>query len=371
MSKDVIRVTMSSMPPFGEYCKEIRSIWDSHWLTNFGEKHQELERQLVKYLDIPNIHLFSNGHQALEIAIDALELTGEVITTPFTFASTTLAIMRKGLTPVFCDIDENDYTIDADKIESLITEKTSAIMPVHVYGNICNYKKIEQLASKYNLKVIYDGAHAFGEKVDGRSVASLGDITMFSFHATKVFNSIEGGCLAFKDSNLKDRIHALCQFGFSGEDDVSVLGTNSKMNEFQAAMGICNMRHINEYIDKRKACVGRYRERLDGIDGITLCKEKENTVYNYSYFPVVFDEKILGKNRDDIAKALESENIFARKYFYPITSDFTAIREKCSPAYTPVAKRISENVLTLPLYAELSFEDIDRICDTILRCCKA
>lgn len=357
------------MPPFEEYCEEIKSIWDTRWLSNFGPKYQKFKKGLLDYFNVPNIHMFTNGHQALEIAIAALGLKGEVITTPFTFASTTLAIVRSGLTPVFCDISEDDYTMDTDKIESLITERTSAIIPVHVYGNVCNYKEIERIARKHGLKVIYDGAHSFGETIDGKTTAQLGDITMFSFHATKVFHSIEGGCLTYSDDQLAAPLHALGQFGLSKNEDIALPGTNAKMNEFQAAMGVCNLKYVEEYIAARKKCVERYRENLGNIDGIKLCEEKSNIKYNYSYFPVVFDREKLGVDRDDVFKALADNNIFARKYFYPLTSDMTFVRNVTSPAETPVAKKIASNVLTLPLYSELALEDIDEICRIITDMC--
>lgn len=361
-----IQVTSASMPPFDEYCNEIKELWESHWLTHTGVKHQQLEKELESYLDISSVELFANGHLALELAIKALNLTGEIITTPFTFASTTQAILRCGLKPVFCDIEDKWFTIDPNKIESLITEKTSAIIPVHVYGNICDYEAIHKIAVKYGLKVIYDAAHAFGETVDGKNVSNLGDISMFSFHATKVFNTVEGGCLAFSDSSLEKEFRALRQFGMYGKEDAEIIGTNAKMTEFHAAMGICNLRHIDEYIEKRKQCVDRYRKRLSETDGITLCPVQENVKYNYAYFPVLFDKENFGVNRDEIADKLAAENIFARKYFYPLTSDFTTVRENFKVNETPIAKSAADKVLTLPLYSDLSVSDVDKICDIIL-----
>lgn len=360
-----IQVTSASMPPFDEYCSEIKELWESRWLTHTGVKHQQLEKQLEKYMDIPSVELFANGHLALELAIKALNLTGEVITTPFTFASTTQAILRCGLKPVFCDIEEKWFTIDASRIESLITEKTSAIIPVHVYGNICDYEKIHKIAAKYGLKVIYDAAHAFGETADGKNVSNLGDISMFSFHATKVFNTVEGGCLTFSDSSLEKEFRALRQFGMYGKEDAEIIGTNAKMTEFHAAMGICNLRHVEEYIAKRKQCVDRYRERLSGVTGLKLCPVQENVRSNYAYFPVVFEESF-GHDRDETDTKLAAENIHARKYFYPLTSDFAVVRENFNVNETPVAKSIADKVLTLPLYSDLSVSDVDKICDIIL-----
>ncbi len=361
-----IQVTSASMPPFDEYCNEIKELWESHWLTHTGVKHQQLEKQLEKYLNIQSVELFANGHLALELAIKALNLTGEVITTPFTFASTTQAILRCGLKPVFCDIEDKWFTIDASKIESLITEKTSAIIPVHVYGNICDYEAINKIAVKHGLKVIYDAAHAFGEEVDGKNVSNLGDISMFSFHATKVFNTVEGGCLTFSDGRLEKEFRALRQFGMYGKEDAEIIGTNAKMTEFHAAMGICNLRHIDEYIEKRKLGVDRYRERLSAMKGINLCPLQENVHSNYAYFPVVFDKKNCGFNRDEVAYKLAAENIFARKYFYPLTSDFTIVRDNFKVNLTHVAKYVADNILTLPLYSDLTVSDVDRICDIIL-----
>ncbi|NFA42793.1 DegT/DnrJ/EryC1/StrS family aminotransferase [Clostridium botulinum] len=360
----LIQVTQSSMPEFNEYIDEIKSIWDSHWLTNMGVKHKQLEAELLKYLDTSNITLFTNGHLALECIISALELTGEVITTPFTFASTTHAIVRNGLEPVFCDINPDDYTMDTDKLESLITEKTSAIIPVHVYGNVCNVKEIERIAKKHNLKVIYDAAHTFGIKVDGIGIANFGDASMFSFHATKVFNTIEGGAITFRDEKLSKVLYDIKNFGITGPESVEYVGGNAKMNEFQAAMGICNLRHVDKEIEKRKAVVERYVKRLSNINGIKLCKPKTGVKSNYAYFPVVFDGYKL--NRDEVFEKLKSENIIARKYFYPLTNSFECYKGKFNIETTPVAKYIADKVLTLPLYADLTLEDVDRICDIIL-----
>lgn len=359
-----IQVTRSSMPDFEKYIEEIKDLWESHWLTNMGAKHKQLETSLLKYLNTSNITLFTNGHLALECVIAALNLTGEVITTPFTFASTTHAIVRNGLNPVFCDINPNDYTIDTDKIEALITDKTTAIIPVHVYGNICNVKEIERIAKKHNLKVIYDAAHAFGITVDGIGVSNFGNASMFSFHATKVFNTIEGGAVTYKDEKLAKILYDIKNFGITGPESVEYVGGNAKMNEFQAAMGICNLRHVDDEIAKRKSVVERYRERLHDVNGIKLCSQQEGVKSNYAYFPVVFDGYKM--TRDEIFQALKEQNIIARKYFYPLTNSFECYKKRFSPAETPVAKYIAEKVLTLPLYADLDLEDVDRICNIIL-----
>ena len=359
-----IQVTRSSMPSFEEYTEEIKDLWESHWLTNMGTKHKLLEKNLSEYLDNPNITLYTNGHLALEGAIAALNLSGEVITTPFTFASTTHAIVRNGAQPVFCDVNADDYTMDVSKIESLITDKTTAIIPVHVYGNICDVAEIEKIAQKHGLKVIYDAAHAFGVTVDGVSVANFGDASMFSFHATKVFNTIEGGAVTFKDPSLRKTLNDLKNFGITGPETTEYIGGNAKMNEFQAAMGICNLRHIETEILRRKAVVDRYVERLSDVVGIKIVQPQEGIKSNYAYFPIVLDG--YAKTRDEIAGNLKAGDIIARKYFYPLTSDFECYEGRFNSAGTPVAKYISERVLTLPLYADLALEDVDRICDIII-----
>lgn len=360
---NVIQVTRSSMPNLVDYIEEIKDLWDSRWLTNSGIKHNQLEIELKQYLSTPNISLFSNGHLALEYAIEAFELTGEVITTPFTFASTTHAIIRKGLTPVFCDINEEDYTIQTDHLESLITERTSAIIPVHVYGNICNIKEIERIAKKYNLKVIYDAAHAFGITINGESIANFGDASMFSFHATKVFHTIEGGALTYKTSTMSTYLNALKNFGITGQENVEYVGGNAKMNEFQAAMGLCNLRNLEQEINSRKIVFERYVEQLSNIEGIKLSLPSNNIKSNYAYFPILFDNTSF--SRDEVYGLLLKENIHTRKYFYPLTNDLTYCKENNTSKRTPVAQKTSEKILTLPLYADLHLDDVDRICKAI------
>ena len=365
-----ILVTRSSMPSFEEYCDEIRDIWDTRWLTNMGPKHKKLQEELKSYLGVEKIDLLTNGHMALELTMQALGLTGEVITTPFTFASTTHAIVRNGLTPVFCDIDPEDFTIDVTGIESLITDKTSAIVPVHVYGNICNIEEIQRIADKYGLKVIYDAAHTFGETYKGRGVGSFGDASCFSFHATKVYNTIEGGAVCFKDQAFGDKIYDLKNFGIHGPEKVESVGANAKMNEFSAAMGICNLRHVDEEIAKRGSVVGRYHERLDGLDGIRLNRYSPDVKPNYAYLPVVIDADVFGCDRDDVYSVLAEHNIFARKYFYPLTNTFECFEGRFDPNDTPEALKVSKAVLTLPLYADLTVAEVDRICDIIISCKK-
>lgn len=363
----IINVTRSSMPGFEEYIKEIEPLWDSRWLTNMGEKHKELEGKLCDYLKVENVSLFTNGHLALEAAIASMGLSGEVITTPFTFASTTQAIVRNGLTPVFCDVDPKNYTIDASKIEALITEQTCAIVPVHVYGNVCDVYAIEKIAKKYNLKVIYDAAHVFGVEVSGRGIGDFGDASMFSFHATKVFNTIEGGCVTYGDAELTKKLQIQKNFGMENAESYPEIAGNGKMNEFQAAMGLCNLRHVDGEIAKRKATVEQYIKRLGGMAGITVWKPQENVKHNYAYFPVLFNQNIFGKSRDEVAQRLADNGIFARKYFYPLTSSFACYQGKFNIQKTPVAEEVASRVLTLPLYADLTEEEVNLICDIILQ----
>lgn len=363
-----ILVTQSSMPEIQKYVKEIEEMWETHWLTNMGPKHQKLQAKLREYFGIEGVELLTNGHMALELTLQAMNLQGEVITTPFTFASTTHAIVRNGLKPVFCDVDPVTYTMDTKKLESLITDRTCAIMPVHVYGNICDVEEIERIAHKYELKVIYDAAHTFGETYKGKSVATFGDASCFSFHATKVFNTIEGGAVTFKDPRLGERLYELKNFGIHGPEEVNAVGANAKMNEFCAAMGLCNLENIAEEIQKRKNVVQRYREHLDGVDGLQLNCIQEDVESNYAYFPVVFEEKRFGSSRQEVMDALAENGIGARKYFYPLTNTFACFGNQYDVAQTPVALHISRRVLTLPLYADLTLEDVDRICDIILSC---
>lgn len=361
-----ILVTRSSMPPMKEYVEEIQSIWGSHWLTNMGVKHNKFELMLKDYLGVTALSLFTNGHMALELAIQGMGLTGEIITTPFTFISTTHAIVRNGIKPVFCDINKNDYTMDVSKIESLITDKTTAIVPVHVYGNICNIEEIEKIAHKYKLKVIYDAAHTFGVRYKGQGIGSYGDASMFSFHASKVFNTIEGGAVCYTDEELGKNLYRLKNFGIKDEIEIDGIGANAKMNEFQAAMGICNLKYIENEIEKRGKVDRRYRENLNGIDGISLCHIREGVEANYSYFPVLFDKTLFGIGRDEIYNILKENKIFTRRYFYPLTSCAECYKGQFNPDETPVALSITNNILTLPMYADLSLEDVDRICKIIL-----
>ena len=358
-----IAVTRSSMPPFEEYCAEIRPLWESRWLTNMGEKHQEFEAALQDYLTSPHVSLFVNGHLALECAFEACGLQGNVITTPFTFASTTNAIVRKGLKPVFADIKRDDYTIDPDQVEALIDEETCAIVPVHVYGSLCDDAALRRIADRHGIPLIYDAAHAFGVQVDGVSAATLGDVSMFSFHATKAFNTIEGGALCFSDDSLGSKLDAWKNFGQTEEKDVIYPGGNAKMNEFCAAMGLCNLRHLDEEIAKRKRAAERYFENLQGVDGIRLSIPPGNVKSNYAYLPALFEG--MPAVRDAVADALAQEGIRARKYFCPPTSGFPYFKDRHGISPTPIAEWASERILTLPLYAGLSLEEVDKICGVI------
>lgn len=368
MSK-IINVARSSMPDIDEFVEEIRCLWENHRLTNMGEKHNEFQLMLEKYFDVSHIALYTNGHLALENIISAMNLPkgSEVITTPYTFASTTHAIVRNGLVPVFCDIREDDYTIDVDKVEGLITDRTSAIVPVHVYGNMCDVERLQKLAVKYGLKLIYDAAHAFGVKYKGKSCAQYGDASMFSFHATKVFNTIEGGAVSFHEDRLVQILNDMKNFGIRGQENVDFVGGNAKMSEFQAAMGICNMRHLETELNKRKTVYYHYLDRLSNKDGIKLSANQPDVTSNYAYFPVVFDG--YKYTRNEIFEMLVENNIYARKYFYPLTNAYECYRNYPTAGVdkTPVAQHISLRVLTLPLYADLSESDVDRICDIILK----
>lgn len=363
MQEEKIFVTRSSMPEYEKYAEMIKKIWETHWLTNNGKFHNELENRVKDYLNVDNVTLFTNGHLSLENAIKAFDLKGEVITTPFTFVSTVHAISRNGLTPVFCDINERDYTIDVDKIESLITDKTCAIIPVHVYGNICDVERIEEIAKKHNLKVIYDAAHAFGVTYKGKSVACYGDASMFSFHATKVFNTIEGGCIAYNgDDFLKKKLEKLKNFGIENEEIIDYIGGNAKMNEFQAAMGLCNLDDLETNIEKRKKVYLYYLELLKNIKGIKLNQIQENIKPNYAYFPILI-EKEYGLSRDELYDLLKSHNIFARKYFYPAINETVCYKDLGYE--TPVSSAIAKKVLTLPMYADLEMHNVKRICKVI------
>ncbi len=366
-----VMVTRSSLPPFEEYCEEIKELWKSRWLTNNGKKHQLFEKQLKDYLHTRNVELYANGHLALEAILEAMnfERGQEVITTPFTFASTTHAIVRRGLIPVFCDIKYDDYTLDDTKLEKLITKKTCAVLPIHVYGNVCNIEAIQCIADKYSLKVIYDAAHAFGVKYKGNSIANFGDASMFSFHATKVFNTIEGGAVCYCNDALTSMLKGIKNFGIKNAEHVYYEGGNGKMNEFEAAMGICNLRYLEHEILKRKKVAEEYQRRLAHIEGIKTCFAPDNVKSNYAYFPVLFKKNRFDRNR--VFDRLAEENIYARKYFYPLTNEMMCYKKRFLSASncTPIAKTVSESILCLPMYADLPLETVNHICDIILKEC--
>ena len=369
-----INVTRASLPPLSEYTAMLEEIWQTAWLTNMGKYHEELKEKLLSYLGVGSAELFVNGHSALELLLQAMDLHGEVITTPFSFASTTHAIVRNGLTPVFCDIRESDYTLDPEKLESCITERTSAILPVHVYGNVCDVRAIQDIADRHGLKVIYDAAHAFGVRVrtsadaeESTGVGCFGDASMFSFHATKVFNSIEGGAVTTgkPDPELMARLYEIKNFGILGQEEVASVGANGKMNEFSAAMGICNLRHIDAYIRERRRVDRRYRERLSGTAGIILTEEDPLVERNYAYMPVRFHG--FRKSRDEVFEELLRAGIRARKYFYPCINAYSCYRDRYDPDATPAARDAAEEILTLPIYPELGDADVDRIIDIVLQ----
>lgn len=366
MNSEGIYVTRSSMPPYEEYIEAIRPLWESHWLTNMGKYHEELERKLKEYLEVPELSLMVNGHMALELALQAFGFPegAEVITTPFTFISTTHAIVRNRLKPVFCDVKPEDGTIDETKIESLIREQTVAIVPVHVYGNVCNIEEIQRIADRYGLKVIYDAAHAFGVKYKGKGIGSYGDASIFSFHATKVFNSVEGGAVAFSDQKLYEKLYNLKNFGIRSEELVCEVGANAKMNEFSAIMGLCNLKYVDEAIRKRKLRYEYYRKSLEAIKGIRFFMSKPDAVPNYAYFPILVGDGY-PIDRDGLYMALRRGNIYARKYFYPITARQECYRDRFGDVLLDQAIQLSEQVLVLPLYEELDVEWIRQVTDVI------
>lgn len=360
--KKNIYVTQSFMPPYEEYIEAIKPLWDSHWLTNMGEYHKKLEEELKEYLDVPMVSLMVNGHMSLELAIQAMHFHegAEVITTPFTFISTTHAILRNHLKPVFCDVKLGDGTIDETKIEELITPNTVAIIPVHVYGNVCNVEEIQRIADKYGLKVIYDAAHAFGVKYNGRGIGSFGDASIFSFHATKVFNTIEGGAVTSSDFKIYQELYNLKNFGIRGEESVVDIGCNAKMNEFAAVMGLCNLKYIDSAILKRKQKCEYYEKSLKDIKGIRMFDKKQSVQSNYAYFPILIEDDC-AVQRDKLYNVLREQGIYARKYFYPLTADQSCFKGQYKNSRLECARKLSEQVLVLPLYEELEEKDMDNI----------
>ncbi len=361
-------VTRSSLPPFDDYIEEIRPLWDTHFITNMGEKHQKLQSELEEFLDVDNCILFANGHSALEMTLAAFGFEGEAITVPFTFASTTHAIVRAGLDPIMCDVRRADGTIDPNCIEPLITERTSVIVPVHVFGNICDVEAIEAIASKHGIKVVYDAAHAFGEFAGKRSVTSWGDASIISFHATKVFNCIEGGAVCCNGNDeLVERLNLLKNFGIVDEENVEAIGANAKLSEFHAAMGLCNLRLFSDQIALRAEANARYRKRLGQVKGLRFLAPlpSADTTANYSYLAVTVDEHVEG-GRDALFDALAKQGIHARKYFYPCTNAYACYRTTLDPSSTPVAKMLSEQVICLPMFAGITREEVDSVCDAVI-----
>ncbi|MGE4286489.1 MAG: DegT/DnrJ/EryC1/StrS family aminotransferase [Phycisphaerae bacterium] len=361
-----IFVTRPSLPPLEDFVECLKELWETKWLTHDGRFHKEFEKAICEYLDIDYCTLFCNGTLALQAALAILNLEGEVITTPFTFAATANAIVLSGLKPVFVDIDPDTFNISPESIRKAVTDKTSAIMPVHVYGNPCDTMAIDAIADQYNLKVIYDGAHAFGVKQEGASILSAGDMTMVSFHATKIMNSIEGGAIITNNSEYKRKLDLFRFYGLSGETSTELIGTNAKMNEVQAAMGLLNLRNIDDNIACRRALAEKYRELLADVDGIKVLNDFPGVRHNYAYFPILVDEKRYGMSRDELCDKLKEHNIFARRYFYPLLTDFSAYNDSnCRIEELPVAKRTAKQVLCLPLHTELTEEQIRQILENI------
>ena len=371
MKKDEnkIYVTRPSLPPLDLFVEKLKDIWESKWLTNNGKYHQEFERALCNYLNVDYCSLVSNGTLGLVLALQALRITGEVITTPFSFVATTHALHWNGIRPIFCDIDERTLNIDPEKIEALITPTTTAILPVHVYGHPCDIEAIAHIADTYGLRVIYDAAHAFGVTVNGIPIVKYGDMSILSFHATKVFNTVEGGAIIVNDSKLKTRIDYLKNFGFADETTVIAAGINAKMNELIAAFGILQLEYFEKALQSNKEISNHYRNQLKDIDGIFFFRDFDGVKHNYSYFPILIDAKEYGIERDAIYEKLKLNNIFARRYFYPLISRFPIYRSlpSASSANLPVAERISKQILCLPIYEGLALDVVDKICEIIRR----
>jgi len=362
-----VYVTRPALPEQQDVYAKIDEIWSSQWLTNIGQQHRDFESKLQEYLRAPNLSLFCNGTMALQLACQAFRLSGEVITTPFTFAATSHVLYWNNLKPVFCDIDPQTYNIDTRHLESLITPYTTAILPVHVFGYPCDTDKIQSIADRYGVRVIYDAAHCFGVEVDGRPIGNFGDIAMFSFHATKIFHTIEGGALTYKDGVLKERLELSRNFGFKGEEQIVVPGINGKMNEIQAAIGLLMLDIIKDESTRRKELTRLYRERLKDVPGIEFRQDQPHVKHNYYNFVITLNKDEFGISRDQLYDKLKKFNIFTRKYFYPLCSQLQCYRNlpSAAPANLPVAENISQNVLSLPLFGGLQADDIHRICDTI------
>ena len=367
MGKKVL-VTSPLLPDLQEFTKYLEDIWDKKWVTNNGFYHKELEKQLAEYLKVSYISLFTNGTLPLITALQALKIKGEVITTPYSFVATTHSLWWNGIKPVFVDIDPETCNMNPDKIEAAITSETTAIMPVHCYGTPCDVEKIQAVADKYHLKVIYDAAHAFGVEINGKSILEYGDMSTLSFHATKVYNTLEGGALIVRDAETKKQIDFLKNFGFNGETSVVAPGINSKMDEVRAAYGLLNLKQVDAAITARKKVAEHYRAALRDAAGVRLLNDIQGVKHNYSYFPIFIDEKEYGMSRDALYYKLQEHGIFGRRYFYPLITSFYMYKhlESANPANIPVATRIAEQVICLPLHHELSDEDVDKTLEIIL-----
>lgn len=368
MENKVITVTSPLLPSLDEFYPYLQDIWQRKWLTNNGYYHQELEKALCDYLQVPYVCLFTNGTLPLMCALQALRITGEVITTPYSFVATTHALWWNGIKPVFVDIDPETCNIDPYKIEAAITPKTTAIMPVHVYGKPCDTEKIQEIADKYGLKVIYDAAHAFGVKVNGESVLKAGDVSTLSFHATKVFNTVEGGALVCHDEKMKKRIDYLKNFGFAGETTIVAPGINGKMDEIRSAFGLLNLKQVDQAIESRCRTANIYRNALRGIKGIRFMEDMPGVHHNYSYFPIFIDAKEFGMTRDELYNKMKRSNILGRRYFYPLISEFSTYRglDSAKSENLPMAHQIADSVICLPMYHTLSENDIERILHILL-----
>lgn len=369
MSQNLITVTSPLLPSLEEFEPLLKDIWDRKWLTNNGYYHKQLEAALAEYLGVEYISLFTNGTLPLITALQAMRITGEVITTPYSFVATTHSIWWNGLTPVFVDVDSATGNLDPQKIEEAITPKTTAIMPVHVYGNPCDTEAIQEIADRYGLAVIYDAAHAFNVKVNGRTILDAGDMNTLSFHATKTYNTVEGGALICHDARTKKRIDYLKNFGFAGETTVVAPGINSKMDEIRSAYGLCNLKHIDSAIAARKIVAQKYRAALADVPGISVFVERPEVTYNYSYFPIFVNETEYGMSRDALYEKMKSQNVLGRRYFYPLISDFAIYRgiPSASRANLPVASRMADEVICLPMHAGLTDGDVERVLDVLRR----
>ena len=369
MNNKPIYVTQPSLPSLEEYSDYLKKIWESKRLTNNGPFHQQFEKELAEYLGVKYLSLFANGTLALVTALQALRIAGEVITTPFSFVATTHSLWWNNIKPVFVDIEPDYFTLDPEKIEAAITPQTTAILPVHVYGNPCKIDEIQKIADIYGLKVIYDAAHVFGVRIKGNSILNFGDLSVLSFHATKVFNTFEGGAIICHDESTKKRIDHLKNFGFAGETTVIAPGINAKMNELQAAFGLIQLKHIDEYISRRKEIAELYRKELSGVKGIRVLYDIEGVDHSYTYFPVLVDENLYGESRDDLYERLKKNNIYGRRYFYPLISQFPTYRglPSSKPENLPIASNIADHVICLPIYPDLKGVDIDKILSVIIR----